>query len=74
MKSSSRDFYRRTIHHEIFHLMDSKFSVKGGPIHGTNWTDLNEKGFRFKLDYSPADQPFSPKIMQADSALLNLME
>ena len=61
MKSSSRDFYRRTIHHEIFHLMDSKFSVKGGPIHGTNWTDLNEKGFRFKLDYSPADQPFFTK-------------
>jgi len=61
MKSSSRDFYRRTIHHEIFHLMDSKFSVKGGPIHGTNWTDLNEKGFRFKLDYSAADQPFFAK-------------
>jgi len=61
MKSSSRDFYRRTIHHEIFHLMDSKFSVKGGPIHGTNWTDLNEKGFRFKLDYSAADQPFFTK-------------
>jgi hypothetical protein len=61
MKSSSRDFYRRTIHHEIFHLMDSKFSVKGGPIYGTNWTDLNEKGFRFKLDYSPADQPFFTK-------------
>jgi len=61
MKSSSRDFYRRTIHHEIFHLMDSKFSVRGGPIHGTNWTDLNEKGFRFKLDYSAADQPFFTK-------------
>ena len=61
MKSSSKDFYRRTIHHEIFHLMDSKFSVKGGPIHGTNWTDLNEKGFRFKLDYSAADQPFFTK-------------
>jgi len=61
MKSSSRDFYRRTIHHEIFHLMDSKFSVRGGPIHGNNWTDLNEKGFRFKLDYSPADQPFFTK-------------
>ena len=61
MKSSSKDFYRRTIHHEIFHLMDSKFSVRGGPIHGTNWTDLNEKGFRFKLDYSPADQPFFTK-------------
>ncbi len=48
-KSTSRDFYRRTIHHEIFHLIDSRFSVEGGPVYGANWENLNEAGFLYKI-------------------------
>ena len=48
-KDASRDFFRRTIHHEVFHLMDNRFSVEGGPIHSTNWDSLNEEGFLYKI-------------------------
>jgi hypothetical protein len=45
----SMDFLRRTIHHEVLHLMDREFSKEGGPIHGTNWDSLNQEGFRYKI-------------------------
>ncbi len=48
-KTTSRDFYRRTIHHEVLHLMDKEFSKEGGPIQGTNWDNLNEPGFAYKV-------------------------
>jgi len=47
--SKSRDFFRRTIHHEVLHLIDRAFSKEGGPIHGANWESLNEKGFAYKI-------------------------
>jgi hypothetical protein len=45
----SMDFLRRTIHHEVLHLMDREFSEEGGPIYGTNWDSLNQEGFRYKI-------------------------
>ncbi|MFN0075589.1 MAG: hypothetical protein ACKVY0_03845 [Prosthecobacter sp.] len=48
-KVTSRDFYRRTIHHEVLHLIDKEFSKEGGPIFGANWDSLNEKGFAYKI-------------------------
>jgi hypothetical protein len=46
----SMDFLRRTIHHEVLHLMDSEFSNEGGPIYGPNWDSLNQEGFHYKVD------------------------
>ncbi|WP_309717921.1 hypothetical protein [Armatimonas sp.] len=66
-KSTSRDFYRRTIHHEIFHLMDSRFSVEGGPIHGANWESLNEAGFLYKIGKLSASAP-NPVTFYKDNA------
>ncbi|MCE2695770.1 MAG: hypothetical protein LW645_16140 [Verrucomicrobiaceae bacterium] len=43
------DFLRRTIHHEVLHLMDREFSKEGGPIYGTHWDSLNQEGFRYKI-------------------------
>lgn len=48
-KPASMDFLRRTVHHEVLHLMDSEFSKEGGPIHGTNWDSLNQEGFHYKV-------------------------
>jgi len=48
-KVTSREFYRRTIHHEVFHLIDRQFSKEGSPIYGANWDSLNEKGFAYKV-------------------------
>jgi hypothetical protein len=45
----SMDFLRRTIHHEVLHLMDREFSAEGGPIYGANWDSLNQEGFRYKI-------------------------
>jgi len=45
----SMDFLRRTIHHEVLHLMDRQFSKEGSPIYGTNWDSLNQEGFRYKV-------------------------
>jgi hypothetical protein len=45
----SMDFLRRTIHHEVLHLMDREFSKEGGPIYGTHWDSLNQEGFRYKI-------------------------
>jgi hypothetical protein len=45
----SMDFLRRTIHHEVLHLMDREFSKEGSPIYGTNWDSLNQEGFRYKI-------------------------
>jgi hypothetical protein len=45
----SMDFLRRTIHHEVLHLMDSEFSNEGGPIYGPNWDSLNQEGFHYKV-------------------------
>lgn len=45
----SMDFLRRTIHHEILHLMDRQFSKEGSPIYGTNWDSLNQEGFHYKI-------------------------
>jgi len=56
---ASQDVYRRTIHHEVFHLMDGRFSVAGGPIHGANWDDLNEPGFLYKVGRPNAPDPLS---------------
>ena len=48
-KVLSMDFLRRTIHHEVLHLMDRAFSKEGGPIHGSNWDSLNQEGFHYKI-------------------------
>jgi len=48
-KTTSMDFLRRTIHHEVLHLMDKEFSKEGGPIYGEAWESLNEKGFVYKI-------------------------
>jgi len=48
-KPASMDFLRRTIHHEVLHLMDREFSKEGGPIYGTNWDSLNQEGFHYKI-------------------------
>jgi hypothetical protein len=48
-KPASMDFLRRTIHHEVLHLMDREFSKEGGPIYGTHWDSLNQEGFRYKI-------------------------
>jgi len=45
----SMDFLRRTIHHEVLHLMDRLFSKEGGPIYGSNWDRLNQEGFHYKI-------------------------
>jgi hypothetical protein len=45
----SMDFLRRTIHHELLHLMDRQFSKDGGPIYGSNWDSLNQQGFHYKI-------------------------
>ncbi|WP_461783941.1 hypothetical protein [Prosthecobacter sp.] len=45
----SMDFLRRTIHHEVLHLMDREFSKEGGPIYGRNWDSLNQEGFHYKV-------------------------
>lgn len=45
----SMDFLRRTIHHELLHLMDRQFSKDGGPIYGSNWDSLNQEGFHYKI-------------------------
>ena len=45
----SMDFLRRTIHHEVLHLMDRQFSKEGGPFYGSNWDSLNQEGFRYKI-------------------------
>jgi len=44
------DFLRRTIHHEVLHLLDKEFSKEGGPIYGDAWDTLNQKGFRCKIN------------------------
>ena len=45
----SMDFLRRTIHHEVLHLMDRAFSKEGGPIYGSYWDSLNQEGFHYKI-------------------------
>ena len=55
---SSSEFFKRTIHHELFHLMDKRFSVDGGPICEANWTSMNEGSFGYRLGQQPVvDQP-----------------
>ncbi len=48
-KIASLDFFRRTIHHEVLHLIDKAFSKEGGPIYGTRWDSLNQAGFHYKI-------------------------
>ncbi len=48
-KIASLDFLRRTIHHEVLHLIDREFSKEGGPIYGTRWDSLNQEGFHYKI-------------------------
>ena len=48
-KIASLDFLRRTIHHEVLHLIDKAFSKEGGPIYGTRWDSLNQEGFHYKI-------------------------
>ncbi|MCF7789242.1 MAG: hypothetical protein K9N47_24180 [Prosthecobacter sp.] len=48
-KIASLDFFRRTIHHEVLHLIDKEFSKEGGPIYGTRWDSLNQEGFHYKI-------------------------
>jgi hypothetical protein len=48
-KTTSMDFLRRTIHHEVLHLMDKEFSKEGGPMYGEAWESLNETGFVYKI-------------------------
>ena len=62
-KTASMDFLRRTIHHEVLHLMDKEFSKEGGPIYGEAWESLNEKGFVYKISRLSAivsDLPTTP--------------
>ncbi|MCX6853307.1 MAG: hypothetical protein NTV80_00205 [Verrucomicrobia bacterium] len=48
-KPASIDFLRRTIHHEVLHLIDKEFSKEGGPIYGANWDSLNQEGFHYRI-------------------------
>ncbi len=48
-KTASVDFFRRTLHHEVLHLIDKEFSKEGSPIYGAAWDILNEKGFAYKV-------------------------
>jgi hypothetical protein len=61
-KPASIDFFRRTIHHEVLHLMDKEFSKEGGPIYGTSWDSLNQEGFHYKIG-SPGT-PSSPSQLR----------
>lgn len=55
---SSKEFFLRTIHHELFHLIDKQFSVEGGPIFGSNWNSSNEQSFAYRLGQpKELDQP-----------------
>ena len=55
---SSKEFFLRTIHHELFHLIDNQFSVEGGPIFGSNWNSSNEESFTYRLGQpKELDQP-----------------
>ena len=47
--ASSRAFFSRTTHHEVFHAMERQFTTAGGPLFGANWDALNELGFRYKI-------------------------
>ncbi|MEY4482848.1 MAG: hypothetical protein RL693_300 [Verrucomicrobiota bacterium] len=49
VKPASIDFFRRTIHHEVLHLIDKEFSKEDGPIYGANWNSLNQEGFHYKV-------------------------
>ena len=60
-KTASIDFIRRTIHHEILHLIDKEFSKEGGPIYGANWDSLNQEGFHYRVG--------SPKTLNSPSQL-----
>ena len=48
-KTASVDFFRRTIHHEVLHLIDTEFSREGGLIHGSNWDKLNGEEFVYRV-------------------------
>ena len=60
-KTASIDFLRRTIHHEVLHLIDKEFSKEGGPIYGANWDSLNQEGFHYRVG--------SPGILSGPSQL-----
>lgn len=61
-KPASIDFFRRTIHHEVLHLMDKQFSKEGGSIYGTNWDSLNQAGFHYNI--SSPGTPSSPSQLR----------
>jgi len=66
-KTASMDFLRRTIHHEVLHLLDKEFSKEGGPIHGDAWDSLNQKGFMYKIGRVAALAAGAPNSPNAPS-------
>jgi hypothetical protein len=47
--ASSRAFFSRTTHHEVFHAMERQFTRSGGPLFGSTWDGLNEPGFKYRI-------------------------
>ena len=47
--ASSRAFFSRTTHHEVFHAMERQFTRSGGPLFGATWDALNEPGFKYRI-------------------------
>jgi hypothetical protein len=46
--ASSRAFFCRTTHHEVFHAIERQFTRSGGPLFGATWDALNETGFKYR--------------------------
>ena len=47
--ASSRAFFCRTTHHEVFHAIERQFTRSGGPLFGATWDALNETGFKYRI-------------------------
>lgn len=47
--ASSRAFFSRTTHHEVFHAMERQFTTAGGTLFGPEWNALNESGFKYRI-------------------------
>jgi hypothetical protein len=47
--ASSRAFFGRTTHHEVFHAMERQFTRSVGALFGANWDALNEPGFNYRI-------------------------
>jgi len=47
--ASSRAFFCRTTHHEVFHAIERQFTRSGSPLFGATWDALNETGFKYRI-------------------------